>query len=311
MVISMNYSKADDYFLAVLEEGSISKAASRLMLSQPYLSQYIKRLEKRVGAQLFDRSKSPIMLTPAGQRFYEYTISLSNLSTQLHNDIYALNNIKDTRLAIGLTNYRAFYLLPYFLPSYHECHPEIMIDLIEELHANLFHLIRDETLDFCLMNSNYVAPDITCRPVCSERILLVTLKSHIAYKELYGDGDAIPMIDLSLLKNDRFILLQPGTDLYTTTLTYFEKYRFSPTVYLRTINVCTAIELVLRGLGVTLIPESGLKMLPRNNELALFTIDDPPITWPMSITYKKDKLLKPYMEDFMDLFSSMILESLI
>ena len=66
------FVKNPDYFLTIVKERSISKAAERLYLSQPYLSQYLAKLEGSLGVVLLDRSHSPLRLTPAGELFHAY-----------------------------------------------------------------------------------------------------------------------------------------------------------------------------------------------------------------------------------------------
>ena len=63
-----------EYFLTIAELGSLSKAAEKLYVSQPSLTQYINRLEDNLGIKLFDRSKSPINLTPAGELYLKYAV---------------------------------------------------------------------------------------------------------------------------------------------------------------------------------------------------------------------------------------------
>lgn len=69
----MNYSKLD-YFITIAETGNLTKAAEILYVSQPSLSQYLKRLENSLGAELFDRNSSPLRLTYAGEKYYAYAI---------------------------------------------------------------------------------------------------------------------------------------------------------------------------------------------------------------------------------------------
>ena len=65
----MNYSKLD-YFITIAETGNLTKAAEILYVSQPSLSQYLKRLKNSLGAELFDRNSSPLRLTYAGEKYY-------------------------------------------------------------------------------------------------------------------------------------------------------------------------------------------------------------------------------------------------
>ena len=81
------FVKNPEYFLAIVKERSISKAAERLYLSQPYLSQYLAKLESELGVVLLDRSHSPLRLTPAGELFHAYLERQSYLDRQLVSDL--------------------------------------------------------------------------------------------------------------------------------------------------------------------------------------------------------------------------------
>lgn len=77
------------YYIAVVEEGTISAAARKLNLSQPPLSTQIKLLEEEVGTELFIRGARQITLTPAGRRFYQYALEMTDMERQ------ALEEIRD------------------------------------------------------------------------------------------------------------------------------------------------------------------------------------------------------------------------
>ena len=68
-----------EYFAAIVEAGSLTRAAEQLYISQPSLSQYVKRLEANLGVELFDRSTSPLRLTYTGERYYQYVLQLMKL----------------------------------------------------------------------------------------------------------------------------------------------------------------------------------------------------------------------------------------
>ena len=76
------YIKNPEYFITTVREGSISKAAEKLYLSQPYLSQCIARTEKELGVKLFDRSHMPLKLTEAGKIYMRYLESVGVLTGQ-------------------------------------------------------------------------------------------------------------------------------------------------------------------------------------------------------------------------------------
>ena len=81
------YFKNYKYFLAIVEYGGVTRAAEALFLSQPSLSKYLRRLEQNLGIELFDHSSSPLKLTYAGQRYYEYIKRFESLERQFDDEL--------------------------------------------------------------------------------------------------------------------------------------------------------------------------------------------------------------------------------
>lgn len=75
-----------EYFVAIVEAGSLTKAAEHLYVSQPSLSQYLKRLEASLGVELFDRSTSPLRLTYTGERYYQYVLQMMKLDENVRRE---------------------------------------------------------------------------------------------------------------------------------------------------------------------------------------------------------------------------------
>ena len=115
-VIWMVQDRNPEYFLAIASEKSISKAAERLHISQPYLSQYVIHLEKEFGVRLLDRTKSPLALTAAGKVYANYLEDSSQLYEQLLQDFTRLNASRRQTLRVAMSNWRASTLLPSILP---------------------------------------------------------------------------------------------------------------------------------------------------------------------------------------------------
>ena len=87
--------------ITLAEEGSFSKAAKKLFVTQPSISQLIKNMETQLGAPLFDRSSSPIQLTPIGQAYYDAAKKILSTERELENRISDINNLKTGSLTIG------------------------------------------------------------------------------------------------------------------------------------------------------------------------------------------------------------------
>ena len=77
-----------EYFLTIAEVGNLTKAAQILYTTQPALSQYLKRLEKSLGVELFDRSTSPLKLTFTGERYYRHVLQLQKMDKELLKEFH-------------------------------------------------------------------------------------------------------------------------------------------------------------------------------------------------------------------------------
>ena len=120
-----------EYFVAIVDEGSLTKAAEHLYVSQPSLSQYLKRLEANLGVELFDRSASPLRLTYTGERYYQYVLQMMKLDENIRREFQDIKNQTSGRLRLGVALWRGACLLPDVFPSFHRQYPDIHIELTE------------------------------------------------------------------------------------------------------------------------------------------------------------------------------------
>jgi len=176
------YIKNPEYFITTVREGSISKAAEKLYLSQPYLSQCIARTEKELGVKLFDRSHMPLKLTEAGKIYMRYLESVGVLTGQFEEQLGELKTGRSRTLNVGMTLWRGSVLLPDILPSYSESHPDVRITLREHHTAQLSKLLQEDQIDFALMNMPLNLDDFVYDTIFNERLLLVASKDHPAIR---------------------------------------------------------------------------------------------------------------------------------
>ena len=142
------FLKNPEYFLTIVKERSISKAADRLTLSQPYLSQYLAKLEHSLGVVLLDRSRSPLSLTPAGEVFHAYLERQGYLDRQLVSDLRDLKDKKRPVLHIGVSPWRGSTLLPDVLPLFAKDYPDVQVVLHEVPVPDLVDLAAGSVIDF-------------------------------------------------------------------------------------------------------------------------------------------------------------------
>lgn len=141
-----------DYFLTIVETGNLTKAAEKLFVSQPSLSQYLKRLEKNLGAELFDRTASPLRLTYSGERYYQYAIQSKKLNENIRRELADISSSQSGLLRLGVALWRGAVLLPDIYPEFHAKYPGICIELFEGRSSQLQSALLNDNIDLAVMN---------------------------------------------------------------------------------------------------------------------------------------------------------------
>ena len=299
------FVKNPEYFLTIAKEHSISKAAERLYLSQPYLSQYLAKLEGSLGVVLLDRSHSPLKLTPAGELFHAYLERQSFLDRQLVSDLRDIQDRKRPVLHLGVSPWRGSILLPDVLPLFEKQYPDVQVVLHEAPVPELGALAEANVIDFCVMQPPSDLTELTYEPVMRERIFLVC---HRDYPTLQGQysayDDPKPFPDLRLLEHERLMMLPPDWRLSRLLYNTFSVHSVEPQNLLITTNTTTAINLAAEKLGFAFLQESGVSRTPYLDRLACFTIGEPPLSCPLAVVYKKNGFLSPAARTFIDLIKS-------
>jgi len=296
------FIKNPEYFLTIVKERSISKAAERLYLSQPYLSQYLAKLEGSLGVVLLDRSHSPLKLTPAGELFHAYLERQGFLDRQLVSDLRDLQNRKRPLLHIGVSPWRGATLLPDILPLFEEQYPDVQVVLHEAPVPELGALAEGNVTDFCVMQPPGDLTELTYEPVMRERIFLVAHRDHpLLQGQDSGWDDPRPFPDLRLLEHGRVIMLPAGWRLSKLLYNTFSVHSVEPQNILITTNTTTAINLAAERMGFAFLQESGIPRTPYLDRLACFTVGEPPLTCPLAVVYKKNGFLSPAARTFIDL----------
>lgn len=293
--------KNPEYFLTVAREGSVSKAAERLYLSQPYLSQCIGRLEKDLGAKLFDRSHSPLTLTEAGKLYQTYLEGVGNLAGRFASQLDEIKSGRSRILNVGMSLWRGSVVLPEILPAYMASHPGMRVVLHEHHSDRLQELLLEEKIDFALMNIPQHLDDLVYETVIHERMLLAVNRENPLIRGLKTSVKRPAPIDLSLFKGERFILLPGDQVMGQAQENLFARMGLEGVESLYRTSTTTAVNLVSAGFGVTFLPEGGSRQVSHVDHLAFFTVGAPPFSVPLLFLYKKNVFVTPQARDFIEM----------
>lgn len=294
------------YFVAIVQSGSLTRAAEKLYVSQPSLSQYVKRLEESLGVTLFDRSASPLRLTYTGERYYHYVLQLMKLDEDVRREFQDIQSAVSGRLRLGVAFWRGACLLPDVFPAFHERYPKIQLELFEGSAAEMEAELRNDRLDLAVMNLPRMLDygKLTCEIICEERILLAVPARHPKAEALlercaYDGG--FPVAPLELLRELPVVMTKPGQNLTHEVNHALAKQHIEPDVLLETASLTTAINLVKEGVACTFVPAEGAKVCQQSDAVTFFAPDCPDLVWDLAAVYRKDTYLTKLARLFIEM----------
>lgn len=289
------------YILKVAEERSFSKAAQKLFIAQPSLSQYVQKIELELGVQLFDRSCTPLKLTFAGELYVETAMRILDLKDQLYKQIDDIANSKKGRVTIGLSAFRSTYIMPKVLPLFHDKFPGIEVILVEGNSNELESLALKNISDLTLMTLPIQQDVFDFEYIMSEEILVAIPPNHPIQKRIVQKNInkcIRPVVQLNELRNEPFILLKKDQKLRKIAISLCEQAGFSPRVILESESIEAAHALVTAGMGITFIPEI-LTLFHRIPPYPLYySVGESKFYRDLVIAYKKGRYLSVAAKEF-------------
>ena len=238
------------YFIAVAEELNFTRAAERLHMAQPPLSQQIQHLEAELGFQLFRRTKRTVVLTEAGQVFFEESQKI------LQQVDRAIQLGKQTsrgelgHLTVGFVSSAAHNVVPAILQAFRTRCPAVKLELHELTTNEQLQRLREGRIDI-----GFVRPPIEEDGINSEIVFREPL--IVALPETHPSADRA-VVELRELSAEPFILfprsLAPG--LYDPIVSLCQQAGFSPIAGQEAIQMQTIISLVAAEMGVAIVPAS-------------------------------------------------------
>ena len=239
------------YIRTIYEMGSISRAAEKLYISQPSLSQLLKSVEKKVGAPLFDRGSQPLRPTTIGQKYLETAQRIMELDTEFHRYVEDELGCAQGTLVVGSSPFRSTYFLASFLPEFQEKYPGIRLQLAEHTSKRLEEAVLSGDADLIIATQPVDANAFSFAELYSEEMVLVLPAGHELSKQSPLPQDCrgtLPLLPIGLLKDTPFIQMHSEQKLHQQLLSLCEEAGFTPKIYLQTRSMETALTLAAAGL---------------------------------------------------------------
>jgi DNA-binding transcriptional LysR family regulator len=238
-----------EYFVAVAEEASFTRAASRVHVAQPGVSAQVRRLESELGQQLLDRSGRSVRLTEVGSAVLPFARAALDAVANARLAVDDLAGLVRGQVTVGMVSGCALPVLAELLAGFHDRHPGVAIALVEDNSDRLVERLRDGRLDLALIGWAGETPaDIDTVVLADEELVAAVAPGH----PLAGAG----AITIRQLRNLPLVSLPRGTGVRAALDAACAAAGFTPRIVFEASALPMVVELAGRGLGLAVVPAS-------------------------------------------------------
>lgn len=244
----MNYNILH-YIITVAEEGSFTKAARKLYIAQPSLSQIIKSEEEKLGVLLLDRSHSPITPTDAGREYILWARQVISLHENMERRLQDFSTNEVSVLRIGILPECSAFILPAPLKAFREGNPKRQVQIRELSSNDLQNSLENSEMDFIVGLTHSDTFKYCSEPLYDEKIVLAVTP------DFSPANKSVEEVDLADFADAPFVMMEEGQFLYNVTHDLCKKSGFVPKTVVECYNLETAMHMVKAGVGIAIIPD--------------------------------------------------------
>lgn len=269
-------------FLAIADEGTLTRAAEKLFTSQPAVSAQLKTLEEELGVRLFDRSARGMKLTREGVQLQE---KARRIVDSARDFVFSAEKMRDTvsgELVIGLNNRPEVLRIVEVLSSLTKDHPDLKYDLVNGSSGTLLQALDEGTISIAFFEGVCSNPRIQWHP-------LEPVELCIAAPAAWAEELAVP--DWKVLESKPWIFVSPACSYFRAIESICTEQGLRLNQRFRVNEDLTVLNLVAEGLGLTLTARSQIKDL--NFEGRVIALPHFTATVNLCIGYLKDNESNP------------------
>ncbi len=284
------------YVQVLAREGSFSRAADTLGITQPSLSQYIKKIEREIGQELFDRANGDVRITDAGRAYLETGRKILDLEHQLETRLSDLADNRAGSLVIGAAPYRAAGMMPTIAREFRKLHPGMHLIVREGTTAELAEGMTHGEYDLALTLLPVDGRLLHSMNVMEEELVLAVPADRESLPAVELEDRRFPAVDVGVLNGRRFVMLTDAQfmqkQLENLCLDYGLKLKTAAVVK----SLEAQIAMVKAGVGIALMP-SGIERFSAPGEVCFYSFLQPLPKREVAIIWRRDRPLSRAAED--------------
>lgn len=281
------------YFMAIAEEGNITKAAKRLFIPEPYLSNQLKKIEQELDVKLAVRSTRKLQLTDAGKRFQFRAAQMLEMINSIKMELKDFESGQQGTLAIGTVSTSVAILLSRSIPRFHQKFPNIKFEIRDMSTQSIQAALRIGTIEVGIVRTPFDTTLFDSFSLPKQPMIAV---SNTEYK---NDKSILQIIELSglpLLVSYRF-----GPIIVEAC----HAAGFTPNIVCKVDDTRFILTWANSGMGIAVIPKDWIDIMPGLN-LHYREIDAPSLITSPNIIWLKTHTLSSVAQNFIDFFSEQL-----
>ncbi len=254
------------YFVEVVRQEGMTRAAETLYIAQPTMSKAIKELESEIGQPLFDRTRRQLLLTDVGEVFYHKAVEIIKLYESLPNEISSLLGLEKGYISIGISALIDMERLVQVLAQFHQQYPNVVFNLDENGGKTIENQVRNNEIHLGLTSLPVDSKMFDSFPLYSEEFKVIMHHTHplaqqqtVAFKAL-KDKDFI-MFNEDFYINDKIIALTRQAGFVTHIVSKISQWQFIE-------------HLITAKMGISILPNNIVRLISENPEIRVLSIED-------------------------------------
>ena len=278
------------YFTVVAEELNITRAAERLNMSQPPLSNQLKALEEELGTQLIIRGKRFLQLTEAGALLYRRAVQILNMTEKTRQEIHSLDCELSGFINIGVVEGRAPFFLARWIAGFKEEYPQVQYRLWNGSSDDILDRMKAGLLDVAVIASPYNSEHLHGFAVGRGPWVALLSRDHPLAQ---AEGDTVPLRALV----DEPLIVPSRKSRIEALRSWFREVDAEPNIVCEMSNYLDAVALTERNVGVTIFPQTTYTP---NDLLVAKVITDTERQIEYALVWLKGRMLSELEREFVD-----------
>jgi DNA-binding transcriptional LysR family regulator len=277
-------------FAEVVRQKSITKAAKVLHRTQPAISIQIKELEKRYGVKLIDIIGKKVCLTPSGSELWEAYQAIDQQISAIANKLSKSSGTLKGIFNIAIVS-TAQYFIPKLLGDFRHKYPEVEIKLTVTNRGNALLRLHNILDDVVILSQLPKDLKIHAQAVLDDQLVLIAATEHSLAKR--------KDLQLSELKNEHYLIREPGSGTRMAMEKIFKKQRFQPQIVMELGSGEAVKQAVMANMGISLVSKMSLEQELKLKKLVILNVQNFPVKHTWYAVQLAQKTSSPIAEEFL------------